>query len=97
MSEDQARTRTDVDKALLGHATYRSLGEQRLSPAEEKFEKGRRTVGLWLAPLVTIVFLALPLEHLARRHRAVGHRGGADSDRRVDRGRPHRVVAGRAS
>jgi sodium-dependent dicarboxylate transporter 2/3/5 len=62
MSEDQARARTDVDKALLGHATYRSLGEQRLSPAEERFEKGRRTVGLWLAPLVTIIFLALPLD-----------------------------------
>src|SRR5918999_1630785 len=62
MTDDQASARTDVDKALLGHATYRSLGEQRLSPAEERFEKGRRTVGLWLAPLVTIVFLALPLD-----------------------------------
>ncbi len=61
MSEGQAKARTDVDKALLGHATYRSLGEQRLSPAEEKFEKARRTVGLWLAPLVTVVFLVLPL------------------------------------
>lgn len=61
MTTDSGRTRTDVDKALLGHATYRSLGEQRLSPAEEKFEKGRRTVGLFLAPLVTIVFLALPI------------------------------------
>jgi sodium-dependent dicarboxylate transporter 2/3/5 len=61
--DNQARTtRTNVDEALLGHATYRSLGEQRLSPAEERFEKGRRTVGLWLAPLVTIVFLALPLD-----------------------------------
>jgi sodium-dependent dicarboxylate transporter 2/3/5 len=61
MTADSARTRTDVDKALLGHATYRSLGEQRLTPAEERFEKGRRTVGLFLAPLVTIVFLALPM------------------------------------
>ena len=51
-----------MDKALLGHATYRSLGEQRLSPAEERFEKGRRTVGLWLAPLVSVVFLLLPLD-----------------------------------
>jgi solute carrier family 13 (sodium-dependent dicarboxylate transporter), member 2/3/5 len=54
--------RTDVDKALLGHATYRSLGEQRLSPAEERFERARQTTGLWLAPLVTIVFLFLPLD-----------------------------------
>jgi sodium-dependent dicarboxylate transporter 2/3/5 len=55
------RPRTDVDKALLGSATYRSLGEQLLSPAEERFEKGRRTVGLFLAPVVTIGFLLLPL------------------------------------
>ncbi|MFF5083707.1 SLC13 family permease [Actinoplanes sp. NPDC000266] len=51
----------DVEKRLLGGATYRSLGEQQLSPAEERFERGRRTVGLFLAPVVTIVFLALPL------------------------------------
>jgi solute carrier family 13 (sodium-dependent dicarboxylate transporter), member 2/3/5 len=62
MTAESERPRTDVDKALLGHATYRSLGEQRLSPAEERFEKGRRTVGLFLAPVVTIVFLLLPLE-----------------------------------
>ncbi|MBU8828712.1 SLC13 family permease [Mycolicibacterium goodii] len=54
--------KTDVDKALLGSATYRSLGEQRLTPAEERFEKGRRTVGLFLAPAITIVFLLLPLD-----------------------------------
>ena len=61
MTAESSRPRTDVDKALLGHATYRSLGEQQLSPAEERFEKGRRTVGLFLAPLVTIVFLVLPM------------------------------------
>src|SRR3712207_5230244 len=54
--------RTDVDAAFRGSATYRSLGEQRLSPAEERFEKGRRTVGLFLAPVVTIVFALLPLD-----------------------------------
>jgi sodium-dependent dicarboxylate transporter 2/3/5 len=53
--------KVDVEKRLLGGATYRSLGEQQLSPAEERFERGRRTVGLFLAPVVTIVFLALPL------------------------------------
>lgn len=51
---------TDVDKAFLGSATYRSLGEQRLSPREEAFEKGRRTVGLFLAPLVTAIVWFLP-------------------------------------
>jgi len=54
--------RTDVDKALLGSTTYRSLGEQKLSPSEERFEKGRRTVGLFLAPLVTVVFLVVPID-----------------------------------
>src|SRR3712207_6848503 len=53
--------RTDVDAAFRGSATYRSLGEQRLSPAEERFEKARRTAGLFLAPVVTLIFLALPL------------------------------------
>jgi hypothetical protein len=53
--------RVDVQQALLGGATYRSLGEQRLSPAEERFEKGRRTVGLFLAPLVTLVFPCLSI------------------------------------
>ncbi len=54
--------KTDVDKALLSGSTYRSLGEQRLSPAEERFERGRRTIGLFLAPIVALVFLALPLD-----------------------------------
>lgn len=47
---------------MLGHTTYRSLGEQQLSPAEERFEKGRRTIGLFLAPLITLAFLALPID-----------------------------------
>ncbi|MCV7172043.1 DASS family sodium-coupled anion symporter [Mycobacterium manitobense] len=61
MTAGEQAKRTDVDKALMGGATYRSLGEQRLSPGEERFEKGRRTVGLFLAPVVAIAFLALPL------------------------------------
>ncbi|MFW3172453.1 SLC13 family permease [Geodermatophilus sp. CPCC 206100] len=54
--------RTDVDAAFRGSATYRSLGEQTLSPAEERFEKGRRTVGLFLAPVVTVAFALLPFD-----------------------------------
>ncbi|NUQ87978.1 SLC13 family permease [Glycomyces sp. MUSA5-2] len=53
--------RTDVDKALLGGSTYRSLSELG-SGAEEKFEKGRRLVGWFLAPLVSLVFGFLPLD-----------------------------------
>ncbi|MCZ2830479.1 DASS family sodium-coupled anion symporter [Modestobacter sp. VKM Ac-2986] len=59
---------TDVDAAFLDNATYRSLGEQTLSPAEERFEKGRRTVGLFLAPAVTLVFALLPLDLARDQH-----------------------------
>ena len=62
---------TDVDKALLGSATYRSLGEQKLSPKEERFEKGRRTVGLFLAPLLTVAFLVLPID-IPREQQVLG-------------------------
>jgi sodium-dependent dicarboxylate transporter 2/3/5 len=51
-----------VTSVLLSGGTYRSLGEQALSPAEERFEKARRTVGFFLAPAVTIVFLLIPTE-----------------------------------
>ena len=54
MTTESSAKPTDIDKALLGTATYRSLGEQKLSPQEERFEKGRRTVGLVLAPLLTV-------------------------------------------
>jgi len=52
----------DVEKALLGGSTYRGIAEQQLSPGEERFERRRRTLGLFLAPLVTIVFYFLPLD-----------------------------------
>ena len=52
----------DLEQEIAKAGTYRSLGEQKLSPAEERFERGRRTVGLFLAPLAVIVFLLLPLD-----------------------------------
>ncbi|MGH3354708.1 MAG: SLC13 family permease [Nocardioidaceae bacterium] len=63
-----ARERVDVEAALLGGATYRSLGEQRLSPAEERFEKARRTAGFVLAPLATVVIFLLPLDLPTTQH-----------------------------
>src|SRR5688500_6835929 len=42
--------------------TYRTLGEQKLSPQEERFEKARRTIGLFLAPAVFLIFYLLPLD-----------------------------------
>jgi solute carrier family 13 (sodium-dependent dicarboxylate transporter), member 2/3/5 len=43
--------------------TYKTLDEQRevLSPAEERFERRRRTIGLFLGPLALLVMLLLPL------------------------------------
>ena len=40
-TDDAAETRTDIEGRLLGGSTYRSLGEQQLSPAEERFEQTR--------------------------------------------------------
>ena len=78
----QPGQRTDVDAAFQGSATYRSLGEQQLSPAEERFEKGRRTVGLFLAPVVTIVFALLPLDLPRSQHLLAAVREHLD-DRQV--------------
>ncbi|MEZ0339171.1 DASS family sodium-coupled anion symporter [Mycobacterium sp. pV006] len=62
MTAEHPVQKTDVDQALLGGATYRSLGEQKLSPREERFEKGRRTTGLFLAPAIAVIFLLIPLD-----------------------------------
>ncbi|GAB3264614.1 SLC13 family permease [Arthrobacter pigmenti] len=52
---------TDVRAALLGGKSFRSLSEQTLSPREEKFERGRQTTGLFLAPAIAVLFALLPL------------------------------------
>ncbi|MEQ7125117.1 SLC13 family permease [Actinopolymorpha sp. B11F2] len=37
------------------------LGQEMVSAAEERFERGRKTLGLFLAPALLVVFLLLPL------------------------------------
>jgi sodium-dependent dicarboxylate transporter 2/3/5 len=54
--------RTDVEKTLLGGSTYRSLTELGRSGAEARFEKGRRLVGWFLAPGISLLFFFLPLD-----------------------------------
>ncbi len=61
--------RQDVTSVLLSGSTYRSLGEQVLSPREERVERFRRTLGFVLAPLITIVFLLLPTGLEADQHK----------------------------
>jgi solute carrier family 13 (sodium-dependent dicarboxylate transporter), member 2/3/5 len=52
-----------VDDTGDGRVAYRTLDEEagRLSAAEERFERRRRTAGLFLAPAVFSVLLAVPL------------------------------------
>ena len=50
------------DVQLRPGATYASIGEQRLSPAEERFERARRTVGLFLGPAALLLVYLLPME-----------------------------------
>jgi sodium-dependent dicarboxylate transporter 2/3/5 len=56
---------------LTGGGTYRTLDEQqgRLSPAEERFERNRRTVGLFLGPIVFAVMLLIPFDLDGNQHR----------------------------
>ncbi|MDQ3792584.1 MAG: anion transporter, partial [Actinomycetota bacterium] len=51
--------------------TYKTLDEQRevLTPAEERFERARRTVGLFLAPALTVLFLLLPTQLEPAQHK----------------------------
>ena len=61
MSE-KGESHGDALERIAEVGTYRTLGEQKLSPAEERFEKGRRTIGLFLAPAVFLIFYLLPLD-----------------------------------
>ena len=72
-SEDRDRTQDgapDVERFERG-GTYRTLDEQqgRLSAAEERFERRRRTVGLFLGPLVLLAMLAIPFDLDGNQHR----------------------------
>jgi sodium-dependent dicarboxylate transporter 2/3/5 len=54
-----------------GRKTYRTLDEQegRLSPAEQRFERQRRTVGLFLGPIVFALMLLIPFDLDGNQHR----------------------------
>jgi solute carrier family 13 (sodium-dependent dicarboxylate transporter), member 2/3/5 len=58
----QGESHGDALERLTSVGTYRTLGEQVLSPKEERFEKARRTIGLFLAPAVFLIFFLLPLD-----------------------------------
>jgi sodium-dependent dicarboxylate transporter 2/3/5 len=70
---DQARPQNgdSPEDNLTGRGTYRTLDEQegRLSPAEERFERQRRTVGLFLGPIVLAAMLLIPFDLDGNQHR----------------------------
>src|SRR3712207_2012191 len=55
-----------MSEGIRPGGTYKTLAEQRevLTPAEERFERARQTIGLFLGPIVFLImyFLPLPLE-----------------------------------
>src|ERR671916_2869308 len=55
----------------LQRRTYRTLDEQegRLSEAEQRFERNRRTVGLFLGPIVFALMLLIPFDLDGNQHR----------------------------
>jgi hypothetical protein len=86
MADVENRPRERQQTQIGRGGTYRTLDEQkgRVSPAEERFERTRRTVGLFLAPVVAAGpgAPAGPEPHPAEPgggagpgHRAVDHRG----------------------
>jgi solute carrier family 13 (sodium-dependent dicarboxylate transporter), member 2/3/5 len=59
------------EESLTGRGTYKTLDEQhgRLSPAEERFERQRRTIGLFLGPIVLAAMLLIPFDLDGNQHR----------------------------
>src|SRR4051812_40436672 len=66
-----ARGADSREENLTGGGTYKTLDEQqgRLSPAEERFERQRRTVGLFLGPIVLGAMLLIPFDLDGNQHR----------------------------
>ena len=60
----------DALERIAGAGTYRTLGEQKLSPAEERFEKARRTIGLFLGTGGLPDLPAAAARHAAGRSRS---------------------------
>jgi solute carrier family 13 (sodium-dependent dicarboxylate transporter), member 2/3/5 len=70
--EQRTRPEGDERRDEVGRGgTYRTLDEQagRLSPAEERFERRRRTIGLFLGPVVFAAMLLIPFDLDPNQHR----------------------------
>ena len=71
VEEEEGRSNGEAPVGRGG--TYRTLDEQteagRLSPAEERFERRRRTVGLFLGPIAFALVLLFPFDLEPNQHR----------------------------
>jgi sodium-dependent dicarboxylate transporter 2/3/5 len=69
--ETEQRPDEPREDTLTSGGTYKTLDEQegRLSAAEERFERNRRTVGLFLGPVVFAVMLLIPFDLDGNQHR----------------------------
>jgi solute carrier family 13 (sodium-dependent dicarboxylate transporter), member 2/3/5 len=59
-----------MSEAVRPGGTYQTLDEQRerLSPAEERFERARQTIGLFLGPIVFLALYLIPLPLPPEQH-----------------------------
>jgi solute carrier family 13 (sodium-dependent dicarboxylate transporter), member 2/3/5 len=72
--EREKEIRADGADGQIGRGgTYRTLDEQaetgRLSPAEQRFERRRRTAGLFIGPLLFAAVLLIPFDLEPNQHR----------------------------
>jgi sodium-dependent dicarboxylate transporter 2/3/5 len=70
---EEEELRPGGDGRIGRGGTYRTLDEQaeagRLSPAEQRFERRRRTIGLFLGPLLFALVLLIPFDLEPNQHR----------------------------
>jgi sodium-dependent dicarboxylate transporter 2/3/5 len=69
--EERSRNGGSAEEELTGGGTYKTLDEQegRLSEAEQRFERRRRTVGLFAGPAVLALMLLIPFDLDGNQHR----------------------------
>ena len=69
--DDRAKSEGEDLEEVGRSGTYKTLEEQegRLSEAEKRFERRRRTIGLFLGPAVLIAMLAIPFDLAPEQHR----------------------------
>ena len=61
--EGQPTNTDEIAQQVYRGGHYNTLDEQsgKLSPAEERFERGRRTVGLFAGPVLFLIVIAIPM------------------------------------